>query len=239
MRYRDIFIDFDDTIYDTRGNAQVALEQIFDEFGLKEHFPEPQTFYDSYWRTNTILWRQYAHGEIEKAFLMVERFRLPLSEGMPEVTEEYCSGVSDRFLEICSAMPGTIPGAHKMLSDLKAMGYRLHIASNGFRKEQYKKLRASEVLEFFDTIILSEDAGVNKPLKAFFEYALREAGAEADTSLMIGDNYDTDILGAMGAGIHAMLYNRWDPDFVPPQMPDYVVARLEEIAPVLSEEFRV
>jgi putative hydrolase of the HAD superfamily len=47
---------------------------------------------------------------------------------------------------------------------------------------------------------------------------------------MIGDNYNTDIIGAMDAGLDTILYNRWDPDFEPPRKPTYIVNELEEIA---------
>ena len=57
-----------------------------------------------------------------------------------------------------------------------------------------------------------------------------KSGAEVATTLMIGDNYNTDIIGAMDAGLDTILYNRWDPDFVPPRKPTYIVKELEEIA---------
>jgi putative hydrolase of the HAD superfamily len=95
---------------------------------------------------------------------------------------------------------------------------------------QYKKLRACGLYDYFDTIILSEDAGANKPSKQFFDYAFEKSGAEVATTLMIGDNYNTDIIGAMDAGLDTILYNRWDPDFEPPRKPTYIVNELEEIA---------
>jgi putative hydrolase of the HAD superfamily len=39
--YKAIFLDFDDTLYDTRGNAQIALRQIYREFGLFENINNP------------------------------------------------------------------------------------------------------------------------------------------------------------------------------------------------------
>lgn len=210
----NIFLDFDDTIYDTRGNATIALGEVFEEFGLGRYFDDAQTFIDIYWKKNNELWKQYSLGQIERQYLIIERFRYPLSFGLTP-TAEYCQKVSDRFLELCSDKPGSISGAHELLKGLKAKGYRLHIASNGFHEIQYRKLRAAGMIEYFDTIILSEDAGVNKPSKAFYDYALRMAGTTADASLMIGDNYENDVLGAVRAGIPAILYRRWDPSFVP------------------------
>lgn len=230
-QYKDIFIDFDDTLYDTRGNAIIALAETFDFFDLGRYFDNPQDFYDSYWKTNLALWTLYNKGEIDRQYLIVERFRRPLSEGrgLENVTEAFCLEVSDKFLDFCSNKPGTVRGALELVKYLKGLGCRLHICSNGFHEIQYKKLRACGLYDCFDTVILSEDAGANKPSKKFFDYAFEKTGAKVDSTLMIGDNYNADIEGAMDSGLDTILYNRWDPNFVPPRKPTYIVKELGEI----------
>ena len=235
MRYKDLFIDFDDTLYDTHGNAVIALSETFEAFHLERWFPDPQMFYDAYWMANIDLWSRYSKGEIDRPFLIVERFRRPLSEGKGlEVTKELCLEMSDRFLEFCSSKPGVVEGAHELMDDLKRKGYRMHMTSNGFHEVQYKKLEACGLRDYFDTIILSEDAGVNKPSPLYFDYALRQSGASRETTLMIGDNLQTDILGALNAGFDAMLFNRWkvDPN-EGAQVPTYVVDTLRDIMTIL------
>lgn len=230
----DLFIDFDDTLYDTRGNAIISLAEMFREFHLEQYFDNPQTFYDAYWEANISLWAQYSRGEISRDYLIVERFRRPLSLGKSlDPTVDYCLKVSDRFLELCSDKPGTVEGAHDLLRYLKSKGYRLHIASNGFHEVQYRKITAAGMMDYFDTVILSEDAGANKPSQVFFDYALKQAGASRETSLMIGDNYNTDIIGALDAGIRTILFNRWDASFVPPRPVNFTVNSLSAIKEIL------
>ena len=231
MKYKDLFVDFDDTLYDTHGNAVIALGETFEVFHLERYFADPQVFYDAYWRANIDLWGRYSKGEITRDFLIVERFRRPLSEGKGlEVTKALCLEMNKVFLDFCSSKPGVIEGARELMEYLKGRGYRMHMTSNGFHEVQYKKLAACGLRDYFDTIILSEDAGVNKPSPAYFDYALRQSGAARETTLMIGDNLQTDILGALNAGIDALLFNRWEVDVKEaPQAPTFVVSSLREI----------
>ena len=75
MKYKDLFIDFDDTLYDTYGNSVIALQETYEAYGLARYFANPQMFYDAYWQTNIDLWTQYSKGEITRDYLIVERFR--------------------------------------------------------------------------------------------------------------------------------------------------------------------
>ena len=235
MKYKDLFIDFDDTLYDTHGNAVIALSETFDYFHLDRYFEDPQVFYDAYWTANIDLWTQYAKGEITRDYLIVERFRRPLSVGKGiEVTKELCLEINDKFLDFCASKPGVIDGAHELMDYLKRKGYRMHMCSNGFHEVQYKKLDACSLHDYFNTIILSEDAGVNKPSKDYFDYALKVSGANRETTLMIGDNLQSDILGALNAGLDAMLFNRWQvPSEELPQDLTFVVDNLCDIMEIL------
>lgn len=232
-KYTDLFIDYDDTLYDTYGNAVIALKETFELFHLERYFPDPQVFYDEYWKTNIGLWTQYSKGEISRDTLILERFRRPLSVGMGEdATKEKCLEISDRFLDLCASKPGVVSGAHELMQYLQRRGYRMHMCSNGFHEVQYKKLEASHMRDYFHTIILSEDAGANKPSRLFFDYAFKITGASPATTLMIGDNLQTDIMGAQGAGLDTIFYNRF-PEHEKSQIATYSVTRLKDIMQIL------
>jgi putative hydrolase of the HAD superfamily len=232
MKYKDLFIDFDDTLYDTYGNAVISLRETFEAFRLERFFADPQVFYDAYWAANIDLWTRYSKGEITRPYLIVERFRRPLSAGQGlDVTEPFCLEMSDKFLEFCSSKPGVVEGAHELMDYLKHQGYRMHMCSNGFHEVQYKKLAACGLKDYFDTIILSEDAGANKPSMQYFDYALRQSGADIATTIMIGDNLQTDIMGANRAGLDTILFNRWGIE--PSSVPTYTVETLRDIMKIL------
>ena len=243
MKYKDIFLDFDDTLYDTHGNAVIALRETFLLFRLQRFFPEPQVFYDAYWWANIKLWTQYSKGEISRDHLILERFRRPLceseelrakSEKNPSEFKDFSLRMSDVFLNLCSAKPGVVEGAQELMAYLQKRDYRIHMTSNGFHEVQYKKLASCGLKDYFSTIILSEDAGANKPSPLYFDYALSASGADKETTLMIGDNVQTDIMGALGAGIDAMLFNRWNVETKDcPLTPTFIVNSLKEIMTIL------
>lgn len=233
-QYRDLFIDFDDTLYDTHGNAVIALSEVYEEFGLGRYFDASKDFYDTYWQANIDLWGQYAKGEIDRDYLIVERFRRPLSAGKGlKVTVNLCLLISDRFLDLCAEKPGVVDGAHELMDFLKEKGYRMHMCSNGFHEVQYKKLSACGLKDYFKTVILSEDAGANKPSKQFFDYAFKVSKARRKSTLMIGDNFETDIMGAKRAGLDVLFFNRF-PEHPAPQPVDYEVTSLRDIMTLLA-----
>ena len=232
-KYTDLFVDFDDTLYDTHGNAVIALRELFDELQLQRWFADPAVFYDEYWKANIDLWTRYSKGEISRDYLIVERFRRPLSAGNGlEPTADFCRKTSDLFLDLCASKPGLVDGARELMDDLRGKGYRMHLCSNGFHEVQYRKLQSCGLKDYFDTIILSEDAGANKPSPLFFDYALQQTGTHRDSTLMIGDNFHTDILGAKRAGLATAYFNRY-PEYPAPEPVDYEVTSLLQLKDIL------
>ena len=238
-QYTDLFFDFDDTLYDTHGNALVALNEVYDIFHLEQYFNKRDTFINAYWLANMQLWAMYAEGKIERDYLMAERFRQPLSEGFTEdgarfqPSRKLCLDINNVFLELNSQKSGVVPGAHETAKYLHNKGYKLHICSNGFPEVQYKKLKVCGLADYFNTVVLSYDAGANKPQKAFFDYAFRVTGAKPQTTLMIGDNYYTDIVGAQNAGIDTMFFNAKPSEFTAPTPVNYEIHSLTDISKIL------
>ena len=135
--YTDLFVDFDDTLCDTYGNAVEALHELYDEYHLERYFTQREIFHDAYWKANVDLWKRYGRGEITRDFLIVERFRRPLSQGCGmDITPALCLQLNDRFLDLCAQKTGVVEGAHELVAYLRERGYRLHLCSNGFHEVQ-------------------------------------------------------------------------------------------------------
>ena len=205
QRYKNLFIDLDDTIYDFSGASRESFRETYDLLHYERYFDSFEHYLSLYEPYNLELWRIYGEGKITKEELNRRRYSHPLE----------CVGVNDQQLAdtFCREALGRIPtkgplmpGALELLEYLRPK-YNMYILSNGFKELQSRKMRTAGIDGYFDALILSEDIGVNKPNRELYEYALVRTGSKLNESLMIGDMFDTDIVGAANIGMEQMYYN--------------------------------
>lgn len=228
--YKNLFIDLDDTLWDIHQNGKECLEEIYADYGYHKFYPTFEDYYNVYMPSNHHLWGLYRQGEIRKDELIVERFLVPVREfGIDDA--EYAKSLSDDFLERTTRKTKLIDGAMELLEYLKPK-YRMHILSNGFREVQFKKIENSGLKPYFEKIILSEDAEINKPHPDIFTYALKNTNSRRAQTLMIGDSWDADIVGAKNSRIHQLWFN---PAGLPAEgfEPTYTVKTLQEVKEIL------
>ena len=206
----------DDTIWDFHANAKASLHDVYFDRKLNEHYPDFEHFFHLYARRNLELWSQYGQGLITKDYLIVERFRHLLSHAGIQA-HEMALNMNTDFLDILSTKTILMPYAGELLEYCTARHLPMTIISNGFTEVQYRKLRNSNIEQYFTHVVLSEAVGALKPSREIFEYALKLNNARADETLMIGDSFDADILGAVGAGIDAVYLNNTRRDIEIPE----------------------
>lgn len=205
-KYKHIFFDLDRTLWDFEKNAREAYQEIYDKFELSElGVPSIEDFTNSYLHHNDILWALYRDGKIEKAYLKSRRFELTLLDfGIddPQLAEE----IGQDYVTISPQKTNLFPHAHEVLQYLGDK-YPLHIITNGFAEVQDNKLKNSRLDQYFKHIITSEDAGCKKPTSCIFDFALDVVGTSAGECVMIGDDFEVDIVGATENGMDAIFFN--------------------------------
>ena len=97
-------------------------------------------------------------------------------------------------------------GVIDILNYLKKKRYHLNIITNGFREVQHEKIETSGLKPFFDKIFISEEIKSPKPEREIFEYSIKSANAKKSKSIMVGDDWEIDVLGALNCGIDAIHY---------------------------------
>ena len=229
-----VFVDIDDTLWWFTENSKLALRHTFDAFDISSVCTY-ERFKEVYLKKNLELWNLYHHGLIDKDFLVNERFRFTLKEcgykGDVDV-EKMCHLLDEEYLRFLALQPTTIPGARQLLEYLVAKGYDVNTLSNGFRGTQQQKLISGGLSDLIHRNVLSDDCGITKPQRGIFDYALEQCGADAATTVMIGDNPDADIKGAHDAGWRTIYFNIRGLDPIE-DTADAVVTSLDEIQQIL------
>ncbi|MBK7763410.1 MAG: noncanonical pyrimidine nucleotidase, YjjG family [Bacteroidetes bacterium] len=227
MKYEHLFFDLDHTLWDFEKNSVATLKTLYSEIGLvNKGIPDFDDFNVVYHQINDKLWDRFRKGFMSREELRWKRMWQTLIHYKIS-SEKLAREMSERYLEILPTQTHVFPNCVEMLSYCASKNYQLHLITNGFELTQMQKLKNASLDKFFIHLITSEKAMSMKPQKEIFEYALNEAGAKIESSLMIGDALDIDILGAMQVGIDQVYFN---PYRIPHKgNPTYEIAGLEEM----------
>jgi len=228
MKYKHIFFDLDRTLWDFDKSSKQAFEEIYEKFNLKEKgIDSVHSFYDVYTIHNEKLWDKYREGKLSKEELRGLRFHLSLKDfGIDD--RELADKFGEEYIRLSPLKANLFPQAINILEYLYPK-YKLHIITNGFEEVQDIKIKTAGLGMYFDKIITSEEAGEKKPSPEIFNYSLKKAGAKPEESLMIGDDYNVDIIGAKNAGIDQVLFDPKTEQIALSKNVSYYVVCLDEL----------
>jgi YjjG family noncanonical pyrimidine nucleotidase len=205
--YKHLFFDLDHTLWDFEKNAHDCLLEIYVHFGLKSLGVEDVTlFCEKFSEANHYYWALLERKEITADELRRRRFKTAFAKLNVHIEEALGLEMNAVFLESLPSKKALIEGAIDILDYLKP-NYQLHILSNGYQGLQTQKMKSGGIFDYFDELITVDKAKALKPDRAIFEYALRCTNASVSNSLMIGDNYEADIKGAINAEFDTVFYN--------------------------------
>jgi putative hydrolase of the HAD superfamily len=151
----------------------------------------------------------FREGKIEQKNLRFQRLNEVFEILNFRTSDKMIDLLSQAYIDNLSNHTHLFPNTFPVLDYLKS-NYKLHIITNGFYEVQHKKLGNSKLSPYFQTITTSEDAGVKKPNKIIFEYALDLAKTKTNNSIMIGDNLEADVEGAKAFGMDAIFFGKDD-----------------------------
>lgn len=231
MRYKHVFFDLDHTLWDFERNSHESLTELYEQFNLQGFGVESLTdFLTNFTEINKNLWNDFDHGRIAHAYIRENRFRLVFESlgvtKLPVADQE----LGEEYLRLLPQKPYLLDGAREIL-DYTAAKYKLHIVSNGFDWIQARKMASSGIDHYFEHVVTVERANAKKPDPQIFEYALGAANAQKSESIMIGDNWEADVMGAQRFGIDAVYYNPEGKTFE--QKPTYDIQHLLALKSIL------
>lgn len=231
MNYKHLFFDLDHTLWDFETNSKETLHELFVLHQLNKLLtPDFESFYETYAGHNKRLWHRYNHGFIRQDELKWKRMWHTLLD-FKIGDEVFSKQLSQEYLEILPTKKSLFPHTIEVLKYLTNKNYTLHLITNGFENVQRRKLENAGISTYFTTVITSEAACCLKPHKEIFDYAINKAGCCYNEGIMIGDNLDADISGALNAGMDTIFVNHIKEKTA--IKPTYIIYHLRELEGIL------
>ena len=231
MAYKDLFFDLDHTLWDFETNSKETIQELYTTHRLADlGIVDFDGFYSTYSAHNHRLWDRYTKGFIKQEELRWKRVYLSLLD-FKVANEPLAKQMSQAYLEILPNKKHLFPYTIEILEYLKQRDYKMHLITNGFESVQFKKIKNSGLQDYFIEVITSEASNSLKPQKEIFEYALKNANASVEKSIMIGDNESADIQGGINIGMDTIFVNHIQ---VVPTIPaTYTITHLKELENIL------
>lgn len=230
MNYKHIFFDLDHTLWDFDRNSSECIAELFDTFRLADlGVPSSQEFSRHFIDINKKLWSDYDKNLIEHTYIRQHRFPMVFRAlGIDEAAVQ--ADLNAEYLKLLPGKSHLLESAREILDYLQGR-YTLHIITNGFAEIQSLKMDSSGISHYFTHLVTSETANAKKPEPLVFQYAMEISGTIATECIMIGDNYEADILGAKGVNVDTVFYN--PQGMVVDNKPTYDIRHWNELLAIL------
>jgi len=199
----DVFFDLDHTLWDFEKNSGLTFNKIF----LELNFPfSLDVFLKFYNPINHAQWKLYRENKITQEDLRFNRLNKTFEKLNYSASIGLINNISEKYITYLSTFPHLFEGTLELLEALKNR-FRLHIITNGFDKIQQFKIENSGIESFFEFVFTAEKVGFKKPHPEIFIQSLKTVNTTAEASIMIGDSFKADILGALNQGMQAIHFN--------------------------------
>lgn len=198
--YTNILIDADDTLLDFQKAQLYGFQTVLEHYG----FVFSQELYDTYLKINHSLWSKFEKDMIDKDTVQKERFFELFKSINKEVDGYEADHIYQQSLENQTWL---LPYAEEVCKNISTK-CTLTIVTNGVGRTQKKRITSSAISPYITNIFISEDIGIAKPDKRFFDFVLNAINCyDTRKILLVGDSITSDIKGANNANIDACWYN--------------------------------
>lgn len=204
-----IFFDLDHTLWDFDKNSGLTFGKIFE---IHEVDVSLEKFLNVYEPINFKYWKLYREEKVTKQELRYGRLKDTFNEIDISLSDQLIDNLSEDYIVYLSSFNYVFDSTYDVLDYLNAK-YELHIITNGFEEAQEKKMKASNLRKYFNTVTNSEMVGVKKPNPKIFNFAMDLANAKPEHSVMIGDSLEADIKGAIDVGMQALYFDYKNSDY--------------------------
>ena len=230
-RFDTILWDVDQTLLDFKKSEDYAVRFCFGKFG-KEAADETVALYSA---INESFWKRIENGEIRKKEALVGRFRQLFEKiGEEDIDAEM---FQKEYAQALGSVYYYQDNSYELVKRLKEEGeYRQYLVTNGVALTQRNKLHLSGFDKLVDGIFISEEIGMPKPYKEYFEKSFSMIpGFCKERAIIVGDSLSSDMRGGNNAGIATCWYNPSGLTNTSGVKVDYEIKNLNEIWEIVQK----
>jgi putative hydrolase of the HAD superfamily len=203
---RAVLFDLDETLFDHRYSVRTALARVqAGHPGLRQR--ALGELEEEYQRLLDALHPHVLAGAMTMEQARTERFRRLCEFCHAQISPDEAEGLAALYRAAYNGTRRPVAGAVPLLQALHGQ-VRVGVVSNNLTEEQREKLLVTGMSDLIDFLVTSEDAGAQKPDPAIFGEALSRAGCRATEAVMVGDSWESDVVGAVSVGMRAVWLNR-------------------------------
>jgi len=229
--YNWILLDLDDTLFNyaqtEHHSLKLLCEEFFGEFNNELH--------KSYSKINKGYWVDFQNGKINIDDVKTGRFRDFVEANYPDAKID-SKQMSERFIDFLSQSIFLLDGAKDFMDFLIENKFKVSAITNGIQRNQLSRVKFSGLDKYFDEVIISEVVEHAKPKVEYFEYAKKKIGFDNDTTLIVGDNIESDIRGGFNYGIDTCWFNLQQKENSSDITPTYEVHSFDELKQLLNNK---
>ena len=227
-KYDWLLFDLDNTILDFSESSKMAFATVYKSLGTHKPIAE---VYENYNVINHAIWKDREAGLISHIELKTKRWKLLCD--LLRVDADPLA-LNNIYFDEIKKNAVFVDGVEPLLPKLSSQ-YNMMIITNGLSEVQWSRIHDTQLEEYFEHIVISDEIGFAKPVKQFFDHCAELIGhPQKDRVLVIGDTPMSDIKGGNDYGYHTVWYNHngIDDDG---QVPTYTITDMRDMIEILKD----
>ena len=202
MFYKGIIFDLDNTIYDYNICHNFGLDSVF--IYLKSTYPSINITQIDYEKIAINLKKELVNtASCHNKSIYFKHLLEHMNVGYTSF-----NAIHDIYWTSFYTKMICFDGVKEFIQWNKKQNIKIAILTDYETEYQIVKLERLGLLEYIDTIVTSEEIGKEKPSAQMFLYVLNKLSLPAENVIMIGDNFNKDILGAGDTGIFSYWFSQ-------------------------------
>lgn len=236
-KYTKLLFDLDNTLVDDNENRKNAIKQIL--LDRDEEISDKKL--EEFIKLDDQFWQDRASGKIKDPY----EFKTPeertewvraqrFIKYFNNISLEQATQINNKYIKYLKDKIVSIKNSTQVLQYLYEKGYEIYIITNSPTIVVNSKLKAIDALKYIKETFSAEEAGHMKPHNEFYKvFFNKTSNYEKESMLIIGDELDKDILGAVQNEIDSCWFNIKKTENNTKIKPTYEINNLIELKNIL------